>query len=529
MSRSISLFAVSGILLLVPQVADAQVARAGLVPDTQAQRYGLQRSWFTRVQVDSARNQVEHLTQHVSSTQGFTAHEVEYDGGQRTFTENDLDEFGDPLGKTRAEELANDLFRTMELSKRNPKLTTRVIPDVTLYAVTSAAVVQAIDAQTGRSKWVTRIGNPRFVTDAAGMNDDYVGVVNGTTLYALKADNGQVAWRRNTMGAPGAGPALSDRYAFVPMLSGMIEAYQLEDHRQPPWVYRSHGRVIVQPIYTGFNVAWPTDRGFMYVAQGSNAEIRYRLETNDSIVAPAAWMPPNYIVVASTDGYAYCVHEQSGSIVWRFSTGERLINAPFIVDQAVYLVTEIGTLFRLDGLTGIDKWSVSGIGSILSASEDRLYCVSTTGRLMIINPESGSTIGSLATETLDLRLQNRLTDRVIIGTRNGLIQCLHERANRWPVIHQGAHEANKAEDAGADPAAAPAADTKPAEPASPFGGDTNPFGGSASPFGGSDPFGSGAGAGAGGSDPFGSASPFGSGDAGASGGSPFDDPFGGTP
>ncbi len=455
--------------------------RSGLVPQHAANRHGLERAWFTRVQLDTARTRVAHVNQHVSSTRGFTVHEVEYDGGKIIFTERDLDRFGDPLGKERALKLAKQKEEDLQRAMRNPKLTTKTIPDVVLNVVTDSGVVHSIDAQTGRTRWATRFGNPRFPSDAPGANDNSVAVVNGTAIYVLNQETGEIAWQRRAQGAPGAGPVVSNFYVFVPMVNGAIEAYQLDDYRQPPWIYRSHGRAIVQPIFTGANVAWPTDRGHLYVAAGNSTAIRYRLETNDPIVAQATALLPNRIVVASTDGYVYCIHEASGNVLWRFSTGEPIVKSPVVVGDNVYVVTDDTSLFCIESNTGLDKWWTSGVTGVIASSQTRLYCLSRSGRLMIVDPVSGSKVGSLPTETLDLRFVNKQTDRIIIGTRSGMLQCLREIQNRWPVLHAGVSEDLATVP---PPAAATPADATAPPPVNPFGGGDTP----ANPFG-TDPFG----------------------------------------
>ena len=71
----------------------------------------------------------------------------------------------------------------------------------------------------------------------------------------LKYANGEVVWKRRTVGSPGAGPAISDVFVFVPMVSGSMEADQLEETKFPPAIYRSQGRAMFQPVYTGTNIA----------------------------------------------------------------------------------------------------------------------------------------------------------------------------------------------------------------------------------------------------------------------------------
>ncbi|HJN08202.1 MAG TPA: PQQ-binding-like beta-propeller repeat protein [Pirellulaceae bacterium] len=507
MSRSASLLAIFTLLLTVPWAVQAQsrAPRGGLIRNDVANRVGLERSWFTRVQLDSARSRVAHVTQHISATDAFSAWEITHDRGKLIYTERDLDDFGDELGKEKAEKLAQEKFESLERAKLNPKMAVQVIPEITIYAMTDGGVVHAIDAQTGRTRWFTRVGNPNYPSEAPGANDQYVAVLNGSTIYTLNQKNGEIAWTRQVRGAPGAGPAVTDRLVFVPMANGAVEAYELDDHRQPPWIYKSHGRAVVQPIWTGYSVAWPTDVGHLYVAEGNDAAIQFRLEANDSIVAQAAQLAPSRIVVASTDGYVYCIDEQNGNLVWRFSTGEPIIRSPVVVGDFVYVVTDENNLFRLSAADGLDEWTINGVSGILSVSGTRLYCLGRVGRMVIVDSASGSKLATLPTETLDVQYLNTLTDRVIVGTSAGIIQCLHEIQNHWPVIHAPASE-QPAKKATGKPAAGPAA-ARGAAPA-----DANPFG--------ADPFGSG---GTPAAEPPASKPP-----AGEPSSNPFgDDPFGG--
>ena len=138
----------------------------------------------------------------------------------------------------------------------------------------------------------------------------------------------------------------------------------------------------------------------------------------------------------------------------------------------------------------------------MSASNDRLYCVDQTGRLLIVDANTGAKLGVLASVMPTLLIANPKTDRVFVGTRGGVIQCLHEVGNVFPVIHLDAAEAAAPEDEtqatpesgtptevmpeSTDPFGAPTA--PPAEPddLDPFGAGSDPFGGTSDP--GDDPF-----------------------------------------
>jgi len=508
----------SGLALVVlgniTSVSQGQVSNT-LVSQAEAGRFGLERAWFTRIQFDRARGRIAHLRQHVSSKYSYTVYEIESEKGRTVITDRDLDRFGNPLGKEEAARQAQRVVLQLTRAGLKPEMKTRVIPEVMLCVVSDTGVVQSIDAETGRTRWVASVGNPRFPVEAPGMNDDYVAIVNGVTTYLLNQATGDVVWQRRALGAPGAGVALSDTYAFVPMISGTIEAYRLDDATEPPWVFQAHGHSTIQPTVIGSVVAWPTDLGHVNVVQAESNAALYRLETSKSITAPVAALPPDRIIIVSNDGFVYCIRENNGSLLWSFSSGEPIVEPAVVIGESVFVVTQDDHLYCLAGETGLERWPapIPRIRELISASPDRVYCLSDTGRMVIFDSRTGDRLGSLATESLDLHLVNAQTDRLILGSTNGVIQCLREARSPWPSIREGVvREAPQPEQRPRSTKPAGEEATEPAEPSS-----TDPF---ATPGGAADPFG------APGADPFGAAPA----DAGtpppASGADPFADPFG---
>jgi outer membrane protein assembly factor BamB len=403
------------------------------------------------------------------------------------------------VGKERAEELARR--RLEELSQFEPQLNSQTIPLITIYVTTDRGVVQAIDAQTGKTRWVTAAGPPSPAVEAPGINDRYVAVVNGSGIYVLNASDGKLVWQRNVSGVPGAGPALSNQQVFVPLLNGTVTSFGLEDQTQTPWFFRSTGRTVVQPTYSGTTMAWPTDLGHVYVAAADTRKMLYQVATNNAIAAPVAPLRPGRLLSASINGYIYCIEESSGNLLWRFSTGDRVSTAPVVVGEAVYVVTDGGNLFRISGKTGRDdEWPqwVPGIAKLLAVGESKCYCVTTTGLLVAINAETGARVGAANVNLPDLQVSNRETDRIVLASRGGTIQCLHEFGRKWPTIHVDLAEVEQ--EAVPEEQTAPAAEAvrspdQPStgvnpfaprtDPSPPASGDADPFAPSsaASPFG----------------------------------------------
>lgn len=398
-----------------------------------------------------------------------------------------------------------------------PEIDAVIVPEISMYASTERGMLHALDGETGRTLWTTGVGNPSYPTTAPAASDDYVAVVNGSQVYVAKTSDGTVLWNRFTAGAPGAGPAVSDTLVFIPMITGAIEAFHVEDPRVPAGTFRSFGRAMTQPLLNGNSIAWPTDRGNLYVGDATSFDMRFRLEAKDSIEAAPAFLAPDLVFATSLDGYIYCFTESRGTILWRFTTGEPISRSPIALGDTVYAISNRGNMYAINVEDATEKWLTGGIRSYLAGSETRLYCIDLAGNLAILDAASGALIGTLPAQSLDLHVMNVQTDRILIGTNSGMLQCLRETGNYWPVVHFGKLKAKKptqptkggakpaadgdkpaadpfaapaadpfaAPAAGADPFAAPAAGAKPAAPAGGAGAD--PFappadGGAPDPF-----------------------------------------------
>ena len=431
-----------------------------------------------------------------------------------TFTDRQLDPFGKPRGSEGAKKAGEEKIGDLKAIGVNAKSITHIVPDITLYVTTDNGTLHAIDAETGATRWVVDVGQSDFPTLSPAANDDFVAAVNGITLYVFHADDGRLAWSRRLRHAAGAGPAVTPLFVHVPMVPGLVETFHLVNTDYPARVYQSFGRAVLQPRTSVASLIWATDRGFVYVANGDQPGVRFRLETQAEVVAPPTWLAPNRILATSLDGDVYAADEFTGSLVWRFSTGEPIGHSPVGVNDDVYVITNNYNMFRLSAQSGgygpSPIWTAPRLRKFLAASKDRLYCLDYTGRLAILDRATGGRVATLPIGFLEIETLNHLTDRIFFVTRTGLVQCFHEAGLDYPVIHNAGGSAAPAAPAvkqqGLAPAKAPPAGEAPMD-ADPFGGGgADPFGGAgeaapgddgapkaapdADPFGaGADPFG----------------------------------------
>jgi outer membrane protein assembly factor BamB len=497
------------ILCLFPSWALAQSGSAALISPELARQVGLERMWYTQLGLDRGRGQVAGVTLQVSAVQSHTVFQISQDGRRYVFSQRDRNAFGKEIGvegaqaeaEKKAEEIKKQLQDAGKADAAAPAVEKFVVPKITLFATSQRGGVHAIDGETGRTLWTTSIGNPQLLTSAPAANERYVAVCNGSTLYIMLAADGAVIWTRPAVSTPGAGPALSEDYVFLPMVNGQVESFLLEDSKRPAAMYKSFGYTFVQPVVSSNSVAWTTDSGYLYVAQAHATGLRFRMKASDAINAAPAFLEPDKVFAASIDGYLYCLNERKGNVIWRFTTGESILSSPVALDNTVYVISQRANMFAIDATTAAERWAASGIRQCIAANDKRLYCLDDRGDLAILDAGSGSRLGTLAASASNLPLYNPQTDRIFLMTSTGLVQCLREINHPWPVVHyliepqlkvakkapgdKGKAEEKKEPAQTTDPFGAPM-ENKPAAPSS--GADPFADPGAAKPGAGADPF-----------------------------------------
>ncbi len=281
-------------------------------------------------------------------------------------------------------------------------------------------------------------------------------------------------------------------------------------------------------------MSWATDRGYLYVGHRDKPGVRFRLETRDAIVAHSTFLPPNRLFAVSIDGYAYCVHEFNGDVLWKSPIGDPISEPPVATRDGLYVIGEGAGMYCLNPDNGREvKWFAPRITKLLAVTKNRVYCLGRVGQFVILDVKTGGQIDAIDATELDLVHTNWQTDRIYVGTKTGVVQCLYDMDAEFPTVHnipdpEKSQRPDVIQRTDADKPAEEPGD-KPKDPfggpADPFGGPKDPFGGGGGggakdPFGGADPFGGGAG----GADPA-PADPFG----GGGGDKPAEDPFGGNP
>jgi outer membrane protein assembly factor BamB len=406
------------VALLAVSVMVDAVYSGRLISRDDARHLGLERAWFAQVRLDRSRNQVERAV------------------------------------------LANDR----------------------LDVLTTAGVLQEFNAQTGETLWIASVGEASFPNLGPAVSEQFVALINGSTLFVLDRTDGRPVKVRRVGGAPGAAPALTKGHVLVPLLNGRVEGYPIDKEIVTPWYYQSFGRAKVPPSATADSVVWATDSGHLYIAAAEDLSVRSRLETGSEISAPAAHRKP-FVFVAAVSGEVFGVEEDTGRKRWKYATGYTVTRAPAAVGDRVYVTSDEPALHAIDAASGVAKWETPGVAQFAAASRDRVYGVDKLGALVVLDAATGAVVGRRPADLSTVALVNDQTDRLYLVSDDGAVQCLREIGAKEPLYHQPAaseSEQKKTEPGETQPIAPESSDvedTVPGEEAAPPADTDDPFGG----------------------------------------------------
>ena len=325
--------------------------------------------------------------------------------------------------------------------------------------------------------------NPNYPMSAIGANDNYAAVTNGSTLYILDRNNGNVHMERRLQSSPSSephsGPSLGADWAFVPTLNGQMEAYNLSNPKLPEWIYRTRGHILSVPVTTGQSAAWSTDIGRLIFSDVNNPEILFRLETNSNFAAGCAYLEPGQFFAATTGGYVYAIDESREAIRWESSTGKRIVQDPVATTDALYLTSSDGSLICLGIEDGSMKWTAPQVLRLVATTASRLYIFDSQNRFAVLDKETGKRIGRSLNLNANFYVPNKSSDRIYLASSTGTLTCLREMDATWPTIYNVPTPTTDTSDPAAPEEANEAADAAPADdtPTADDGSDPFDFGG----------------------------------------------------
>ncbi|HVP48421.1 MAG TPA: PQQ-binding-like beta-propeller repeat protein [Bryobacteraceae bacterium] len=247
----------------------------------------------------------------------------------------------------------------------------------------------AIDRETGKEQWKFPTESSISSSPAVSAGVVYFASYDGN-FYALDAETGKLKWKFETGG--------ERRYAHK-SLHGLHPAGETSPD---PWdFYLSSPAVFNGAVYFG------SGDNYVYSLDAATGSLKWKFRTGDVVHASPA-IADDTVYIGSWDSMLYALETASGKMKWHFQAGvdpqtgnqQGFQSSPAVSAGVVYVGCRDSNLYAIDSKTGTRKWSVSNNGSWIMPSpavyEGRVYFgTSDTGLLRIVDAETGSDVATI--------------------------------------------------------------------------------------------------------------------------------------
>lgn len=300
-----------------------------------------------------------------------------------------------------------------------------------------------LDAPLRSPVWTAELGAPVWADITAANGAIYVGADNGK-LRALDAQTGASRWIYTAAGPLRCGPTVAGDRLYVTSDDGILHCIRTRDAK-PVWQlrvnrmpaerlpandpkskYDFHGApvtVVRNTVYAG------THEGRVLALDAADGSARWSFSTGDRILA-APFVAGDRVLVGCYDGKVYALDAATGALRWTFDAKAPITSTPVLTHSVVVVGSRGYDLWGLDAATGRPRWNryiwFSWIEStVVVAGHNGYVGSSDAAKLFAFDTSNGTPIWNAdvhgyawGTPVLD-------GERVYIGTRGETAAIAH--------------------------------------------------------------------------------------------------------
>ena len=269
-------------------------------------------------------------------------------------------------------------------------ISTPAVANGTVYVGSSDHNLYALAAVSGALRWKFATGGRVSSSPAVAAGRVYFASYD-SKLYALDAATGALAWTFSTAG---------ERRFSGKHLHGAEPAAEVMP--DPFDVFLSSPVVVAGVVYFG------SGDGNVYALDAASGTLRWKFHTGNVIHASPA-LADGVLYVGSWDSYFYALDATRGKLRWRVKTGEDpkinnqvgIQSSAVVSDGVVYFGCRDSHLYALDAASGAARWAYStGDSWVISSPAVRdgkvYFATSDSGLVQALDAKTGTPVFSLA-------------------------------------------------------------------------------------------------------------------------------------
>ena len=232
-------------------------------------------------------------------------------------------------------------------------------------------------------------------------------------------------WKFHTGGRIASSPAIADGLAYIGSDDGKLYAVDIKSG-QAQWQFKSGARIASSPAVANGSVFFESYDGNFYAVDAASGTLKWKFATEGErrfagrnlhgtlpkgetmpdpfdffLSSPAVWH--GSVFFGSGDGNVYVLDAASGSLKWKFATGDVVHASPAIADGTLYVGSWDSWFYAFDATSGTLKWRFKtgedqeihnqvGIQSSASVSRGIVYFGCRDSNLYAVDARTGKKI-----------------------------------------------------------------------------------------------------------------------------------------
>lgn len=287
-----------------------------------------------------------------------------------------------------------------------------------LYVGSTDHQLYAFDLQTGQPKWKFPTGSSISSSPAVAGGIVYFASYDGN-FYAVNAATGKLKWKFETEGER----RFSHRNLHGVQPSG-------ETHNDPWDFFLSSPAVFNGAVYFG------SGDNYVYSLDAATGSLKWKFRTGDVVHASPA-IADGILYIGSWDSMLYALDAATGAGKWGFQAGfdpqngnqQGFQSSPAVSGGVVYTGCRDSNVYAIDATTGKKKWAVSNNGSWVMPTplvyEGKVYFgTSDTGLLRIVDAATGADVATIDAKWPVYSLPAIANGTVYVGTFGGKLLAI---------------------------------------------------------------------------------------------------------
>lgn len=224
---------------------------------------------------------------------------------------------------------------------------TPAISGAVAYFGTRDGYLVALDLLTQKRKWSFDLGGfPVRASPAVIERTVYIG--SGFNVFAVDADTGRQRWKTKIDYAGESSPTVVDGVVYIASKENHLYALDAESGEQI-WFFKTDGLLFGTPSVTEDAVLIGGDDGDLFSIDRENGHLHWKTELDSAIYSTPA-IADGRVYVTTEGPTTVAVDLKTGELIWSYPVGGS--SSPAVADGVVFVGSDDGALYAIDAETG---------------------------------------------------------------------------------------------------------------------------------------------------------------------------------